>query len=66
LVGSFVETLSTRIIGSFADRSAESVDAHIVWSAAGPSKADRPAKGEGIMAKKAKKAKKVKKAKKKK
>jgi len=45
---------------------AESVDARIVWNAAGPSKADRPANEEGIMAKKAKKAKKVKKAKKKK
>ena len=38
-VGRFVEPLSTRMIGSFADKPSQSGDRSIAWGAAGPSKA---------------------------
>jgi hypothetical protein len=49
--------LSTRFLGSFADKPTESGDSTIVWGAARPLQIGRPANEEDTMAKKAKKAK---------
>src|SRR6476619_6145190 len=49
--------LSTRFIGSFADKPTESGDSTVVWGRSPASQSGRPTNEEDTMAKKAKKAK---------